>query len=453
MPKLFKKHPSEFVILIVGVFFFFNPMLSLLDLLPDFIGCALIIYALNRLSPVSSELENACTYFKYMMLTSVVRLFVTMANPGFDDVMSLSIILIFGIVEFGIAFAALSAMCDGLAFLNARFNGKTKESPEMRYVGLAFFAMRGFSAILAFLPTVIRNDEDDFITGGAPAAVSDYSSLLMLVNIVLTLIFAVFFATVLISYVGKLSRDREMRGEIALALEVKGQKEPEFFIRKTFDFSFKLIAYSPLFLIDFIGDGINYIPDALFGALSVWAVLLMGRYASGYRRVAICGGIYTAISMANFFIFNSFMKRRYFLAFFRLITNYLPEYIFAVAFTAAETVSLCIYFIMLAKFLIPIAHTHAIWDVPPEFVKMRKETDKYISVSKLLIKLLMIFGIFISLLGTLYTSLLHFFNYYNFPYIMVHLIFNIIFFAFSSTVMLRMRSGMLKRYEKPSDIV
>ena len=59
---------TDFTLIIIGAFFMINPMIAFIDVIPDFIGCALIVYALHRLSSVSPELEEAEKYFKYFII-------------------------------------------------------------------------------------------------------------------------------------------------------------------------------------------------------------------------------------------------------------------------------------------------------------------------------------------------------------------------------------------------
>ena len=67
---------NELILLIVGMCFFANPMISLFDFLPDFIGCLIIMAALSRFTAISGDIEDAYKYFKYMMIISLARIFV-----------------------------------------------------------------------------------------------------------------------------------------------------------------------------------------------------------------------------------------------------------------------------------------------------------------------------------------------------------------------------------------
>ena len=96
----------DLMLIIVGMAFMLNPMIAILDIFPDFIGCILILIGLNRISSISPELDDARPYFRYMMYASLARTLIFFASGTFDDVMRLSVTLIFGVIELGLAVMA-----------------------------------------------------------------------------------------------------------------------------------------------------------------------------------------------------------------------------------------------------------------------------------------------------------------------------------------------------------
>lgn len=457
--NLFKAHPNEFTMIAVGLAFFLNPMIILFDILPDFIGCALIMLALHRLSPAASELENTFNYFKYMLFASVVRLFIALASAGFDNVTYLSASLIIGLAEAVIAVMAFSSLCDGLSTLSLKFSNEPNDYSDLRNIGVAFIAARSFASVLPYITSVFDGKDDDLITGEyVPGA--DYTALLTIVNIVITVIFAVFFMTSVVSNLGKTAKDKEFCIAMHREIEEKGQKDPDFFIRKNIGFALTLLAYSSLFLIDFIGSmpdgGVNFIPDFGFGLLTVWAVLLLGKYLPNYKRTAICGTLYTVFSAVNFFVFDWYIGKHYYTNFDMLITRFSKDYIIALIFSAVETVALAVYAVCLVKFLKPVAETYSIPIVPPEFVRLSKQMEKSKRRSVILLKGLGVFLIVIAIAGSALTAVSQLFDVgygdINFPYIFSHLVLNIAFYAYASTSFLRMRAGVRKRYERITDV-
>ena len=446
--------------IICGFAFFLNPMIVLFDLLPDFIGCALIMYALNRLSPVALDFENAFNYLKYMVFASAGRMLVAFASSGFDSVTLLSVSLILGIIETAIAVMAFGSLCEGLSSLEIKYGSGAGEHSELKNIGIAFFAVRGFCSMLPYITSVFT-DNDDMITSDTYAPAMDYTILLMAANVIITVIFAVFMMMTVVSNFGKLAKNVEFCKAVRTDLDLKKETEPSFFIRKNMTFALSLLAYSPLFLIDLISGmpdgGRSFLPDACFGVIAVWAVLLLGRYLEGSKGVAISGAVYTVLSFTNFFVYNGFLKKHYYTDFDMLIVRFLSDYIFALVFAALETAALIVFAIKLTKYLMPIAQQYSIQDVPPEFVRLSAQTEKQRANS---VRLLKGFGIALSALAVLKTVLVAILQMFdvgygdiNFPYLLTHVAVCIVFYGFASTVLLRMRAGVLKRYERPSDIL
>ena len=62
--------PMGFSLIFIGLLFFANPYFAVIDVLPDFIGCALVYFGLTRVSCISKQMSEAraaflklCLYF------------------------------------------------------------------------------------------------------------------------------------------------------------------------------------------------------------------------------------------------------------------------------------------------------------------------------------------------------------------------------------------------------
>ena len=68
-----KRYPIRFGLIFVGLLFFFNPYFAVIDVLPDFIGCLLIISGLSRAMLINRVLREARTAFFRLMLVDLVK--------------------------------------------------------------------------------------------------------------------------------------------------------------------------------------------------------------------------------------------------------------------------------------------------------------------------------------------------------------------------------------------
>lgn len=442
----------DMMLIIIGMGFLLNPMIAVLDILPDFIGCALILIGLNRISSISPELDDARPYFKYMVYVSLARAIIFFASGTFDEVMRLSITLIFSVIEFGLAVMAIPALYDGLAYLNIRHGGSAKEAPEFKTVGIIFFAARGFFAILPQIGAVVSLDNEDFI--GPADQMTDwtqYTGILTLAGVVLTLIFAAFWFAAVITYIGRLTKDEKFVCELKAAYRHKRETEPGYFIKRRLLAAFAVLTVGAFALIDLIGDGVNCIPDFIFGFCALAALWAVSPYsdAEAIKKSYIFGGIYTALSVANFFYLNNFMKNRFFAPFDILLSRFYGEYLSAVIVSLAEATALILFAYYIYSAFMPIVEEQITPDIPIEFVRTALSNEKYINSTK---RLLSACCISIGVTGV--SSLL--FSAILIPvpmYWMLHLAINITAFCLTMALTTRLSIGVRRRYEKPEDIM
>ena len=108
--------------LIIGCFFLLNPYFSIIDLIPDFIGCIFILKGLSKVSKVSASFEFAYKQFGLLLAVSVARMFCIGLITDPKEIWPLIIVLCAGLGEAFLSIRAFHAIFDGL---NA-----TSASPE-----------------------------------------------------------------------------------------------------------------------------------------------------------------------------------------------------------------------------------------------------------------------------------------------------------------------------------
>ncbi len=438
--------------MIAGIICICNPMLALFDLIPDFIGYILILYGLNRLSAISPALDDARPYFRYMLFASIARTLIFFASSTFDETMTLSLTLIFSAIEFGLSVMAIPALYEGLSYLNIRYNGKAKEAPEFKTIGMAFFCVRGIMSLIPMLGYVMYDPDDELIT--SPDQIvsenwTEYALILNVVNVVITLIIAIFWIAIVVSYIGKLSKDNDFKALIDAAYEQRRRDDPGYFTRRTLCFAFSAANIGAFFLIDLIGDGINLIPDLIFPACMIWVMYLIREYtdSEALKKAYISGGICTVVSVANFIVYTLFMKRRFYAPADTLMARFASEYYLAAAFALAEGVALFIFAQYLYDVFKPIVIKETTPEVPEGFVRSARENEKFIRRSLVLLRVFCVAIQVTSVSTVLLTVLMHFF-----PLIwLINLGVNIVFFAIASVFFFKLITGIKRRYSITDD--
>lgn len=437
------------LLVFIGFLFTLNPVIGLLDILPDAIGFLLIFIGINRLSMISAELNDALSYLKWATVISVAHSACFIISGIFDDIMTLCLTMVFAVIEFGVMFMALPCIADGMAYLGIRYDGKLGETGEFRIIGTVFFAARGFLSVLPELGALSSSQESEGIVVGESTAVdwSAYSGALDIFNVVLTLAVAAFFFAALKKYILDAYRDTEFVHRLNKAYSDKARTDPGMFIRRRLVYAFKMFILGGAFLIDFIGDGKNYIPDTGFAVLSLIAVWLLSAYCKVDRRVYIAGGAYLATSLASWIYSYIFAKKRYFLLFDRLITLFPGEYAAGILLSTLEAAALVLYAFELIPIFRQVSDRYIGLDVSEEFKRTLKKNDATKRSLSLRLKVLFVAFCVIAVSGVVFIATLN-----GFPeYWMIHLLLNIALFVLTVNICSRFITEIDMRYEKPGE--
>lgn len=437
------------LLIFVGFIFTLNPMLALVDILPDFIGFALIFLGVNKLGMISPEITDSVNYFKWAAIISLARFGTWLGSGSFDETMILCMTMVFAVLEFGVMFFALPLLSDGLSYLNIRYSGSLPEDNTLRTVGTVFFGARGFLSVLPELGALSLGGNPDGEVTGEVATVdwAEFSSALTIANILLTLVFAAFFLMILLKRVGGMIKDEGFVSALRQAYEDKKRDDPGIFIRRRLLYAFSALSVGAFFLIDITGDGVNFIPDIVFGALSLLSVWLISPYTESVKRAYITGGAYTAVSIGSYIYATLFAKRRYFMTFDTLMVMFPAEYYIGVALAILEGVALVLYLREIVPLLGQVAEGHVGLIVTDEFTRTKKQNESSVRTLKIKLKALFIVGSVTAVSGAVFIGTLHAFPVYW----MIHAAVNIALFVLFINTISQFVSEINMRYEKPGE--
>lgn len=437
------------LLVFIGFLFTLNPVVGLLDVLPDFIGFTLIFIGLNKLSMISPELKDALGYIRGALVISVAHSACFLISSGFDETLTLCFTMVFAVLEFGVMLMALPSLASGIAYLGIRYDGALGEASELAIIGNVFFAARGFLSVLPELGALSEAEKDGETVIGENTAAdwSAYSSMLDIVNILLTLMVAAFFLISLKKYFLDAYRNAELRRRLDEAYSEKKRTEPGIFIRRRLVYSFKLLTLGAFFLLDMISDGKNYLPDVGFAVFSLLAVYLAGEYCRVSKRLYITAGAYLAASLASHIYSFSFAKKRYFLSFDMLMTLEPGEYALSVALSVLEAAALVLYALELIRMLKQIADSYVGLEVSEEFERTVRNNSAIKRSLSLRLNALFIAFCVIAASGIAFTATLNLFP----QYWMIHMALNIALIIFITSISSSFISEIDARYEKPGE--
>ena len=149
-------------LLIVAAWFLFNPNVTILDILPDAVAYALILFSLRHLTafvPYMREASDAFRKLFYISLIKIPALFVMLVMASQRITISL-FSLSFAVVEIIFLLPAFTHLFEGLYYLGQRFEctaairceGFPKRVEAVRTITYIFLVIR---ALLSTLPDFV----------------------------------------------------------------------------------------------------------------------------------------------------------------------------------------------------------------------------------------------------------------------------------------------------------
>ena len=308
--------------MLVGLFLLFTPSINLFDLLPDFIGCTLILSALfdaAEVLPYFGELrEKLKTYF-WVSLSRYPALFAMMSIYSGDSSQR-SIIAVFAvgyaIVDLICLIPAVGYFWEAFFYFGERFDcpeaiapvGKIKPEMLQRLTYLFFIVREAGSCVPEFaLVPVMPGDLSS-------STVSFWLTLYPKLAVGAALIvlgFGIWLFTVFCRYFSRLSREGNADRLISERYEADAERLNALHSFEGLRIFFVLLAVSVALGIDVIFDRVNVLPDVFSAVLLVISLLFLRRRINGLfvGRCVIFTGIFAAFSTVSTVLSRTFYDR------------------------------------------------------------------------------------------------------------------------------------------------
>ncbi len=313
-----KEGTMSFGCVLAGLCFFFNPSLSVLDFLPDFIGCLLVFFGLTRVArvnPVMLEARN-----KFLSLTAVCAakdllvLMVLGSSAANEKATSLLLISFSAALLFlWFAFSAFRALFDGFyglavlgdcAVLYAENGGKRSKTEAILRHALFFLVLR---EILNVLPELSSLSASSGEMKPNHINLYEYIGIMRLFCALVILIFGIIYLVKMIKYFLLLQNQKDFRAQLAAKEREMAAKHPGNAITRRYRLSFLLMGAGAFLLTDFYLDFTNIIPDALAAACFLVGILLSDILSRKQKILAACTAFtYAVVATISSYFATSF---------------------------------------------------------------------------------------------------------------------------------------------------
>ena len=293
--------------LFAGLLFFCNPNFEIIDLFPDFIGCALILWGIRRLSAVTERGKAAAKDFRLLLGLNLLQalsclLFFLLAESEMTWMLTLT-------ACFGVAEAVF--FCRGMARLDDAVSYSAMEGDfERIYADRQRSSLTGYAiffgiakCLFALLPTLTFLVTDYGDVGMIETDWSFLFKLLQGANLVLVTIFGILLAILGCRYCRALGKESAYLRYLDGRYDEEIVRAPGVLTYKRLRLGGTLLFLGMLFLLPLRLDGVDFLPDFVAAALILACALLLKReYPKEARPAILAGGVFALFALGEWVV-------------------------------------------------------------------------------------------------------------------------------------------------------
>lgn len=292
--------PMRFALVFLGLLFFANPYFASVDVLPDWIGCALIFFGLDRISRISKHMSEARTAFLRLLIYTVARDVLTaavlMTTSGMERPTAILTVSFANAVCAALfTYRAVYALFDGFYALSVtrecpalyqnyrKATRKERSRTEQVLFATVFFVI--FREVLAVLPELSSLVNSHYTDTGL-IDIYEYIGLMRGISVAAVLGVGIWWLVVLVRYFTLLHRERAFRAALAREQSAYTDAHPGIVLERRFGVGFFFLALGAFFLCDFVVDMKNIFPDYL-AVLCILAGLFVMKLPPKWRAACV----------------------------------------------------------------------------------------------------------------------------------------------------------------------
>ena len=299
-------------LLILASVFWFNPLVSNVDILPDIVGYLLVMKAFSKMSYIHEYAEDLCKSARTMAIISLAKVLSIALISSLDPTMSLLLSFVFGIIEsiFGIPFfIKLFNVYNHMASSCGEKVSSNVESKMERFTIAAFVSR----LVLAFLPDLTALSLNNAFTLETDYTYFRFKPLFIGFSVITSLIIGIVWLIRYIRFVKK-NITRNVIEQYNITFEEKTENKQSLFLAKENMrvLMFMIIGTISIFDFSFGYLNIDIFQDAIFTAFATLSLiyLIVKELYKPDKSFVLLGAV--AIIHVVSSIFEIAAKKRYF---------------------------------------------------------------------------------------------------------------------------------------------
>lgn len=314
----------------VGFVFLLNPVIVLVDPLPDFVGYLLISYSLSKVKYLDGYLETAASKITLLAVFSAAKTVCGLFVPGMNYSDSLAFSFLFGVFEVIFALSFITGLFKGISYLADRNDseGLLSKVGNARFMALTGIVARTVLTIapqLFALPMLlVANGEVDWDISSRELV--SYYNFSIITSVFVNLVLMLWACKELVSFFIMMGKDKTFSARLSDKYEGFIQRNPLVEKFSRFKAALYLSVLGFVFFFDLELDGLHILPlfagtlvfilplflllprKSFYKEALLFAVLALLQFA-GMRAVDLCpmprlALAFTELAVAGLFFFS-----------------------------------------------------------------------------------------------------------------------------------------------------
>ncbi len=324
-----KNEKMGLLIIAFAFIFLFNPNFNIVDILPDFIGYALLSVGLSKLADMNDDIAAAHKGFSRALVLDLIKigaLFLVFGtqNPEEQKTMLLLVSFVFAVAELIVLIPAYKSLFGGLMGLGYRFdntsilgshyNRKKNRTENIRLFTYVFLIVKSAGYALPEFAVLSTQSYDEF---SSALYLYDYIGLLRSFAIIVSLIGGLVWLCLIESYFGRIRKDKPFMAGIVGEYNEKILPKTSLFIRKSVKNMSLFFFAAAILCLDFRIESFNVLIDTLAAVSLLICFFTVRKYIGTVRGALLPFLTYAVLSLAAVVTEFSFFTNHYYSKIFR----------------------------------------------------------------------------------------------------------------------------------------
>lgn len=368
--------------------FLFNPNLNIVDILPDFIGYAIICAALSKIADMNEDIATASKGFVRALFADIVKfvciffVFAT-SNPEEKNTLLLLVAFVFEVVELLLLIPAFKALFSGLIQLGYKFENKAvlgrkntisrkNYTEKIAALTYTFLIVKALACVLPEFAVLSTHSYDEL---SASTFLYDYIGLLRSFALFVGLIVGIVWLCGMVKFFRRVSKDSVFTEALVDCYNKTVLPRESIFVKKAVKLISLLFCVAAVLCIDFRIDNFNVIIDTIPAIILIICALLTKRYIGARSKTLVPFIVYAVVSFVAIVFEYSFFNEYFYGAIYKNDAAFVA-YRFMLILSVADAVAFLIAVFGMANMLFAIIKDHTGFAVPQASVNVADKIKK-----------------------------------------------------------------------------